>query len=107
MKNKKIIFAVATSILCIALFFYVNKYFWKTSGNCPEHYVTDEDINAEIARFISTYLKDHPNASIEKLGSARIDYLEKNKCIQTLELIESRGGKEAYVDSMVANYNQE
>ena len=70
---------------------------------CPENYTTDEERNAEYKNFITGFITSNPHGTAADMAYARIDFLTKNNCTQTLEYIQDNGGTEQYIETMMSD----
>lgn len=68
---------------------------------CPENYATDEERSTEDKSFITDFLTSNPQGTIADYVQARIDFLTKNNCTQTLKYIQDNGGIEGYIKTMM------
>ena len=64
---------------------------------------TDEEKVAEAKRFITDFLASNPQGNITDYAQARIDFLTKNNCTQTLKYIQDNGGIEVYKKTIILN----
>jgi len=110
--NKRIKYAylsIALVLIILAIFFYINQsqHYLSLSENqsnkkCPENYATDEERNVEYKSFIREFLASNSQGTTADLAQARINFLTKNNCTQTLKYIQDNGGIEQYTKTMMS-----
>ena len=113
-KTKSIAIVIMLVIVVVAAIFLGNKLSRPeaistqtvtstTDRGCPENYATDEERVAEAKSFITDFLASNPQGNITDYAQARIDFLTKNNCIQTLKYIQDNGGIEVYKKTIIDN----
>ena len=106
-KIKYIYLSIALVLSISVVFYYINRgqHNLLLSGdqsnkNCPENYSTDEERSTEYKSFITNFLTSNPQGTVADLAQARIDFLTKNNCTQTLKYIQDNGGVEQYTKTI-------
>ena len=113
-KTKNITLTFILIVIVLAGIFLGNKYsrpkiaFTQTATSmtdqkCPEDYATNEEMVAGDKSFITDFLASNPQGTIADFPQARIDFLTKNNCTQTLQYIQDNGGIEGYKKTMMNN----
>ena len=102
-KYKHIFLVIGLILIVISIFLFANynkqqsQTLSSSSPKCPENYTTDEERNTEYKSFITGFASSSPQGTVADLAQARIDFLTKNNCVQTLKYIQDNGGIEGYI----------
>lgn len=53
---------------------------------CPELYLSEKDKEEANKGFVNYYYYNYPDLTMDKFFEKRFDFLEKNNCIETLQI---------------------
>lgn len=64
---------------------------------CPEFYSSEKDKEEANKGFVNYYYYNYPDLTMDKFFEKRFDFLEKNNCIETLQIwAENEKAREEY-----------
>lgn len=83
--SRKIIKFIFGGVIILFIFFslsvfYVYKFDKNLFFQCPDKFSSSEEYVTSVAEWTNSYLKDHPNATQEEIGSKRISLLKEFNC---------------------------